>query len=74
MSDIDFQNGFLCGMATKGLVRSGELYKPLIYNDSGVYSYFYIDFRRAMQAFSTGMFAESIIIHDSSQINVTNVQ
>ncbi len=22
MSDIDFQNGFLCGMATKGLVKN----------------------------------------------------
>ncbi len=22
MSDIDFQNGFICGMATKGLIKS----------------------------------------------------
>jgi hypothetical protein len=74
MSDIDFQNGFICGMATKGLVRSGELYKPIIWNDEGVYSYFYIDFRRAMEEFSTGMFNESIVVHDSAQLDVTNVE
>lgn len=74
MSDIDFQNGFICGMATKGLVRSGELYKPIIWNDDGVYDYFYIDFRRAMEEFSTGMWNESIVVHDSVQLNVTNVE
>lgn len=73
MSDIDFQNGFICGMATKGLVRSGELYKPIIWNDEGVYSYFYIDFRRAMEPFSTGVWNESVVIHDSEQIKATNV-
>lgn len=73
MSNIDFQNGFVCGMATKGLVRSGQLYQPLVWNDSGVYSYFYIDFRRAMESFSTGMFNESIIVHDSEQLSVTGV-
>lgn len=71
---IAFQNGFACGMATKGLVRSGELYKPIISNDSGVYTYFYIDFKRAMQSFSTGMFNESIVVHDSIQLSVTNVE
>ncbi|MPM18014.1 hypothetical protein SDC9_64415 [bioreactor metagenome] len=74
MSDIDFENGFLCGMATKGLVRSGELYKPLIWNDEGVYTYFYIDFRRAMEPFSTGMWNESVVIHDSEQIKATGVE
>lgn len=73
MSDIDFQNGFLCGMATKGLARSGELYQPRIWNDSGIYSYFYIDFGRVVQDFSTGMFNESIVIHDSSQLLATEV-
>lgn len=73
MSDIDFQNGFICGMATKGLVRSGQLYQPLIWNDDGVYDYFYIDFRRAMEPFSLGMFDESIIVHDSVQLAVTAI-
>ncbi len=62
MSDIDFQNGFLCGMATKGLSRSGNMYEPTIWNDSGVYTYFYIDFRRALEPFSLGMLTESLII------------
>lgn len=74
MSEIDFQNGFLCGMATKGLARSGQLYKPLIWNDEGVYTYFYIDFRRAMEPFSTGMWNESVVIHDSEQIKATGIE
>ena len=74
MSDIDFQNGFICGMATKGLTRSGQLYKPLIWNDEGVYTYFYIDFRRGVEDFSTGMWNESVVIHDSEQIKATAVQ
>ena len=73
MSDIDFQNGFICGMATKGLTRSGELYEPNCYNDSGVYTYFYIDFRHAMEDFSVGMFNESIIVFDSVQLTVTQI-
>jgi len=74
MDKVSFQNGFICGMATKGLVRSGELYKPLISNDSGFYTYFYIDFRRGMQAFSTGMFNESVVVHDSIQLAVTDIK
>lgn len=73
MSTIDFRNGFVCGMATRGLVRSGELYKPDIYNDDGVYSFFYIDFRRSMSEFSIGMFNESIVVYDSVQIAVTAI-
>lgn len=64
MSDIDFQNGFLCGMATKGLSRSGNMYEPTVWNDSGVYTYFYIDFRRALESFSLGMLTESLIVSD----------
>ena len=74
MSEIDFQNGFVCGMATKGLVRSGELYKPAIWNDEGIYNYFYIDFRRAMEDFSTGMWNESVVVHDSVQLAVSRVR
>ena len=72
-TEIDFQNGFICGMATKGLIRSGELYRPIIWNDEGVYTHFYIDFRRATQPFSTGMWNESIVVHDSVQIMATDV-
>ena len=74
MDQTSFQNGFVCGMAAKGLVRSGELYKPTIYNDSGGYSYFYIDFRRTIQAFSLGMFNESIIVYDSQQVSVSRIE
>lgn len=61
-------------MASKGLVRSGELYKPTIWNDSGVYTYFYIDFRRTVRDFSLGMFNESIIVYDSQQISVSQIE
>ena len=33
---IEFQNGFICGMATKGLIKSGVQYEPIIYNDEGL--------------------------------------
>jgi len=74
MNSIDFQNGFIAGMATKGLIRSGELYKPICWNDEGIYSYFYIDFKRVMSGFSTGMFNDSIVVYDSIAIPVTQVQ
>ena len=71
MDQISYQNGFICGMATKGLVRSGQPYQPIIYNDESVYDYFYIDFRRAIEPFSLGMWNESIVVHDSEQLTVT---
>ena len=74
MSNIDFQNGFVCGMATKGLTRSGEYYKPIIWNDSGEYSYFYIDFKKSMEFFTLGMFNESIIVHESMQLTVREIE
>lgn len=75
MSDIDFQNGFLCGMATKGLSRSGNMYEPTIWNDSGIYTYFYIDFRRALEPFSLGMLTESLIVSDGvSNLTVTGFE
>ena len=74
MDQTSFQNGFICGMSAHGLVRSGELYKPTIYNDSGVNTYFYIDFRRTIQAFSLGMFNESIIVYDSQQVSVSRIE
>lgn len=75
MSDIDFQNGFLCGMATKGLSRSGNMYEPTIWNDSGVYTYFYIDFRRALEPFSMGMLTESLIVNDGvNNLSITGYE
>lgn len=74
MNQTSFQNGFICGMATKGLVRSGELYKPLIWNESGVYTFFYIDFRYVVLPFSLGMWNESIVVHDDEQLNITKVE
>lgn len=74
MSSIDFQNGFICGMATKGLVRSGNLYNPTCWNDEGVFDYFYIDFKRGLENFSLGMFNESIIVHDTEQLRVAGVE
>lgn len=71
MSDIDFQNGFLCGLATKGLIKTGAQYEPVIWNDEGVYDYFYIDFKRAIAPFSLGMLAESIIVYGDAQIPIT---
>ena len=47
-------------MATKGLIKSVIQYEPIIYNDEGVYSYFYIDFKRAVQPISFGMLTDSI--------------
>ena len=71
---IDFQNGFVCGMATKGLIKTGAAYEPTCWNDEGEYSYFYIDFHRALDPFSMGMFAESIIVFDSQQLAATGVE
>lgn len=71
MSDIDFQNGFICGMATKGLIKTGSQYEPILWNDEGIYSYFYIDFKRAIAPFSLGMLAESIIVYGDAQIPIT---
>ena len=74
MSDIDFQNGFIVGMATRGVTRSGLMYEPLAWNDNGVFSYFYLDFKHPMAAFSAGMLTESIIVHDSVQLQITGFE
>ena len=66
----DFQNGFLCGMATKGMVK-GSRYTPIIWNDDGEYDHFYIDFKRGLEGFSSGMLAESMIVHDAEQLLIT---
>lgn len=71
MSDIDFQNGFIAGMATRGITRSGLQYEPTVWNDDGDFSGFYIDFKSPQAAFSTGMLIESLVVHDSEQIPIT---
>lgn len=74
MSNLDFDNGFICGMATKGLTRSGQFYRPNIWNDHGIYSYFYIDFKLPLETFSVGMLKESLIIYDSEEIEILNFE
>ena len=74
MDSISFQNGFVCGIATKGLVKSGAIYEPVAYNDAGVYNFFYLDFRRVLEPFSMGMASESIIVSASSVLPVTDVK
>lgn len=71
MDRISFQNGFICGMATKGLTRTGNQYEPILWNDESIYSYFYIDFKRTMAPFSLGMLTESIIVYGDTQIPIT---
>lgn len=71
MSDIDFQNGFVVGMATKGLIKSGQAYSPIIGNDTGLYSYFYIDFLKTLSLFSLPMLIDGIQILTSSSTVIT---
>jgi len=71
VSGIDFQNGFIVGMATRGITRSGLMYAPVCWNDSGIFSHFYIDFKKPVADFSTGMLSESVIVHDSVQLVIT---
>ena len=70
---IEFQNGFICGMATKGLIKSGVQYEPIIWNDEGTYDYFYIDFKRAVQPISFGMLADSIVAYTTASLSITAV-
>lgn len=70
MSSLDFQNGFVCGMATKGMLRTEQQYSPNLWNDSGVYNYFYIDFKQTLELFSLGMLKESLVVFDSVQIAI----
>ena len=74
MDSISFQNGFVCGLATKGLVKSGAVYEPEAYNDAGVYNFFYIDFKRVMEPFSIGQFNESVIVSGTAVLPVTDVE
>ena len=70
---IEFQNGFVCGMATKGLIKSGGQYEPIIYNDEGIYSHLYIDFKRAVQPISFGMLTDSIVAYTTAELSITRV-
>lgn len=63
MSEIDFQNGFLCGMATRGMISSGQTYNRYIevivsdaYNIPNNYGYF------------SDVFASQLITDETSSI------
>ena len=49
-------------------------YLPTVWNDSGVFSYFYIDFKKSLKNFSTGQFNYCILIMGSSTLTATLVQ
>jgi len=71
MSNLDFQNGLIVGLATAGLVRSGQAYEPEVYMDEGDFTGFYINFRRAVSEFSYGMLIESIkLYYQNGVINI----
>lgn len=75
MSNIDFQNGLLVGMTAKGMVNSRQAYVPEVWNDAGEYSYFYIDFKRAVVDFSTGMISDSFVVYGtSSALSISSVE
>ena len=74
MDSVSFQNGFVCGIATKGLVKSGAVYEPEAYNDAGVYDFFYLDFKRVMEPFSIGQFNDSVIVSGAAVLPVTDVE
>lgn len=64
--NIEFQNGLIVGLATRGLIKSGRTYEPLVYIDQGQYSYFYVDFKKALQPFSLGILVESINVYSNN--------
>lgn len=63
-----YNNGLVTGFASKGYIPIGVVYTPLLWNDSGEYSYFYIDFKEGVDSFSIGMLRESILVYGSSSL------
>ena len=49
-------------------------YAPTIWNDTGHYDYFYIDFKKTLVPFSLGMFVESILVYGTAPITVTGIE
>ena len=49
-------------------------YAPLIWNDTGKYNYFYIDFKKTLAPFSMGMFIESSLVYGTAPITVTALE
>lgn len=49
-------------------------YVPRIWNDTGVYTYFYIDFKKPLAAFSIGMWVDSILIMGNALLTPTSVE
>lgn len=70
---IDFQNGVMVGLTMKGILTAGGVYAPVITNDTGVYTYFYIDFKAPLNPFTLGMLKDSIKVSaiDGTPITIT---
>lgn len=49
-------------------------YAPIIWNDTGHYDYFYIDFKKTLVPFSMGMFVESILVYGTTTIPITGME
>lgn len=60
MDAID-KRSFALGMAVGGRYNANinTRYAPLVWNDPGIYDYFYIDYKRAVGTFSYGRFRNS---------------
>lgn len=66
MMTVEFKKGFATGLALKSIPFYFE-YAPTVWNDYGVYSYFYIDFLKPVGSFSIGMLQESLYVFTTSQ-------
>lgn len=74
MDRASFQNGFVCGMATRGVIQSSSQTQPRLWNDEGDYSGFYIDFGMAVADCSLGQFTSSVYVADGeAALDVTAV-
>lgn len=56
------------GMAVGGKFNLSSVagYKPVIWNDSGVYSYFYMNFQKPMADFSPAQFMECVMVQGNA--------
>lgn len=75
------KNSFLAGLSVgkslKGWSGAGEAegYTPRVWNDEGVYDYFYIDYIRDVVNFSLGRFRHSTIISGATgELTPTNAE
>ena len=73
MMTSEFKKGFATGLALKSIPFYFE-YSPTVWNDYGVYSYFYIDFLKPVGSFSIGMLQESIYVFTTSKKTITGFE